>query len=924
MWVVFFSLFILPLFSFTNFEEDPSSFLAITDGDSSSNIAGCVSAITGDYLISEDDFCFEGIEPTIVRRNYISSRSNDKGTGWHFELPRATFIVGEPVNVKKGLYGIINVNYRGVGLRFIPDGRNPRYVSEESKYMADEEDIYRFEKDARFRVDPASFDVGITNYSHGEIGEHHRLLQASIIVKANLRSFAVYFADGRELHFEVNRYQPAYRMSVPTPYPLKYECVRERLENGNYIEYAYMPNVDWYSEEFSSIRTLDPTQRHLLSSVRYQYEKKDKSQRGFPSLNLFGSDGKKIHFENWYVERKVFWALQNIQGTEGPDEGYTYDLFYPKKHVKNTLITRRNLPDGRTMRIEYYTAGDHVVQGTPIHVSSSGYDRHYLKVKRIYAQIGNQGREVPIYEFLYNWDRVSQYGGSTDVYDVIGNLTRYYYDDHLRLTKVETHEKDKLIKRECFRWGSVRDHPSMYLFVKTIVDGEGVPLSAKTYQYDQYGNLILERAYGNWTGNGAIPLQLDENGNPQEGTGEVVEIHKTYTEDSRHLLESVIEGDLETRYTYHKSAVKVTSILQLDRGAIARRKFFLYDQHLFLLACIEDDGTTFEVDDLTDVTQRTFERYTNRMEAPYIGLPSRVEKSYLDLASVSEKLLHAEERIYGLHAKIITTKIYDEKNQFLYAINYTRDEKGKIISETNPIGQVARYEYDGCQNKIRERHFDGTTETELIYDDAGRNISSILKTSDGSYLETYAYNHQSKIKEKIDALGQKTEYHYNLLGQLAEERSPPVEHASGGISSDVQTWRYDLFGCVTSITSPSNEKTRIVSSTAAKPLEVSHPNGAHESYFYDLRARLVRHIQPDSTEVHYEYDGFSRPLYKKTISSTGELLTEEEWTYSGFHLLSHKAPTGVVTEYGYDGAGRKIYEALEASDLVKEYEYDGY
>ena len=85
--------------------ENEALSLASLEGEPSSIVHGCVSAITGDYVESQVDLIIQGIEPLYVQRSYCSTSFSDRsmGYGWslnHHGYLDVTYI--EPTVIKEG------------------------------------------------------------------------------------------------------------------------------------------------------------------------------------------------------------------------------------------------------------------------------------------------------------------------------------------------------------------------------------------------------------------------------------------------------------------------------------------------------------------------------------------------------------------------------------------------------------------------------------------------------------------------------------------------------------------------------------------------------------------------------------------------------------------------------------------------------
>lgn len=104
------------------------------------------------------------------------------------------------------------------------------------------------------------------------------------------------------------------------------------------------------------------------------------------------------------------------------------------------------------------------------------------------------------------------------------------------------------------------------------------------------------------------------------------------------------------------------------------------------------------------------------------------------------------------------------------------------------------------------------------------------------------------------------------------------------------------------------------------PTHIIYQDGTEESKRYYAHGPLKLFIDKEGNQERYEYDYQDRLTTKKLYDPSGNLLSEETFSYDAFHLRSHTDPCGKKTLYTYDGAGRKATE--QSGDLQVEFSYD--
>lgn len=111
----------------------------------------------------------------------------------------------------------------------------------------------------------------------------------------------------------------------------------------------------------------------------------------------------------------------------------------------------------------------------------------------------------PSWTFVYG-------DGFTDVYNREAVKSRYLYDALLQLKAIELYDRSSVLQRiDRFIWGSSSNAIAL-LLAQIVADGAGKVHSYRSFSYDDRGNIIEERLYGNLTGNGRAHLQIDEEG----------------------------------------------------------------------------------------------------------------------------------------------------------------------------------------------------------------------------------------------------------------------------------------------------------------------------------------------------------------------------------------------------------------------------
>ena len=870
----------------SNFENQ---HVAASRGGPSSLVDNCVSVITGDYYVHQNDYVTAGYLPIQIPRIYLSSSINQDG-GWGIKACVRARRIGD----------IIYINE--------PDGTPFRYAWNSEKKGYD--------------LHYSSYSQALTNICQGQISARNDPRNHLITYEG--KHFVLHGADGSKRRYRETKFERDHGKRVSKYY---YALDWEQVPNGNASYFT------WDKHALVKIEQKDPTGAITYSSVEY----KGHDQSGkHPKTIIHTSDHKRLVYRYTKLKAEKLRKKLKIMGVakpkllksvESPDFG-TEEIKYKTSDIrKDPTVISRTLNDKCPIEVEYYTKSHTTfthIPPEPITIKISESSPLLGRVKFLKQPTGENGNlEVSktfVYHFRDNKASDPQAHSWTNVYDCLGNLTTYRYNKDYRLYQVEKLDKD--LKRHCYEhttWNGTR------FKAKTILNSHYQPQSAQIYDYDKSGNVKCEKLWGCITGERPIQLQMRRSltieDAPKESTGELAKTHRTFTANNLLQTETNPSG-LTVEYTYFKNTDLISAKYYLDEQKILKRQFFEYDKHHILIQEIEDDGSAYKKSDLTDVSVRRIKEITPDYSGSYPGLPILIKEGYQDQ---KQTLWFKQERYtYNGCGLLETKQIIDSEASPRYTLHYTYDERSRLISETNSIGQKAKYQYDENSNCIYEQKFDGT-EIFYIFDACNRCTSKKIKASHAKPRKYhYTYNRRHELSAEQDHLGNVTHYRYDLLGQRIQESQPAVQTPEG-IKRSITRYQFDVAGNKILTIDPNGNKARATYNAYGKPLKITHSDGAIEQCTYYLSGNLKTKTAPNGTQTHYTYDVLDRPLTKIMKAPSGETLTEETFTYTAFNLYQKTDAEGNTITYGYDLAGRKTLETHTFNNGHQEktsYEYD--
>ncbi len=282
---------------------------------------------------------------------------------------------------------------------------------------------------------------------------------------------------------------------------------------------------------------------------------------------------------------------------------------------------------------------------------------------------------------------------------------------------------------------------------------------------------------------------------------------------------------------------------------------------------------------------------------------------------------------------------------------YRRDSRGRVLSMTDSLGRVTRYDYDSP-----DRHFlpepscveDASGgQTVYEYDILGRRTA--VRTDMGT--AEIRYNRQNYPTCIRDGNGIEQYRTYDKMGNLTA-LFPPAQ----GTDGPCWTYRYDFFdrlvetrdpmgniwkkernlsGDILCEQMPDGREIRYEYDADSRKIRTVYADGSTERCFYDGNGNLIKKVRPenyaaetdDGIGVTYVYDSMNRLV--QVTDEDGQIQHTFHYSASG-RLEEESDGAGYATLYMYDLTGNRtgMWEPVEMSDggevlyRVTLYEYD--
>ncbi len=861
-------------------DEDPREILFLSTPDqvaalrmsSEELIGGVVCPLSGQPVIRQTDLDIKGAQPLKLERVYIPIHVPS-------EFPKHKNCQ-EEYN-KKFLQELLKDHYKG--WQFFPHLRLQWNQFSKVVRLADSNGItvdFSLSGHGYSTTSLSSLPFGISNVQGELPSGKYDLRNTRLHYDLNLRKMTAHMPDGT-----VRVYGKQERVDQTDFFLLE----KETLPNGAVVKYDYNEKG-----KLSRVQSLDPKEESVYATLNitgspweeqchfetstqlhatYRFQKKE----GFWKIKDKIRKGGKYQLESHYIHPP---QLTSVSNQDSEQEALSYDDRYLLGSVNGI---------NKLFSVDY---------------RGFGGEGSRLRAYEVSFPVGINDAFTPVFKLSYQPPSAGKQGGVTTVINHEGAITKFHFSKEMLTTAVQFFDLQGTLRKEKrFGWT-----PNQWLQSIEIVDGDNQMLSRRQFEYDRFGNPIVEIFSGNLTGEGHV---------------ESYTIRRVFSEDGKNLL--LTEEEESGRgysMTYLAGTDLVTSKLSKVFGQIVKREFKVYDAAHQLIEEIVDDGSGEDKDDLARVTQRSITRIVLRNKQPFLHLPESVSYSYLE--SGEEKMLSKHQFAYDRYGNIIQDEVYDAEGALHYTIHKTYNEKGALLTETNQMGQEVSYSYDARGNRKAEGSFSKRRHCEYVHDILGRRVEEKKIGDDGViHATSFVFDPLNHVVRKKDQFENTMSYRYDsIVGKPIRVDYPQLLSGDGLVYTASIQSTYDPMGRLLSETDENENVTSYFYNAYGSILQIKHPHGAVESFRYEKNGQLLSHTDVEGLTLRYARDPLGRVLSKTYVSVDGKELCQETYVYQGDLLLSETDKMGNMRSFTYDGAGRKIKE--EFCGRVVEYAYDSF
>ncbi len=252
------------------------------------------------------------------------------------------------------------------------------------------------------------------------------------------------------------------------------------------------------------------------------------------------------------------------------------------------------------------------------------------------------------------------------------------------------------------------------------------------------------------------------------------------------------------------------------------------------------------------------------------------------------------------------------------------DAKHRLVATQNPLGESWKLEYDETGNPVAISDPLGSTRRQQFADGLLRERTDWM-----GHITRFGWDELGQVTERIGPLGERTAFHYDLVGNPVA-----VELPDGGClratydSGDNLTSFHNAKGHTTLLrygacrrllerVDPVGRTVRYGWGTEPDRLDVvSNQKGEMFTYFRDAQGRIMRERSFDGREQNFEYDGAGRCI--ATTNGNDERIQLKR--DAAGKIIELVLPDNAITSFEYDSAER-ITSAVNP-DICTRFEYD--
>ncbi len=487
-------------------------------------VGGVISPMSGQPVLRQIDLTVNGAQNIVLSRTYIPPYIP-------CSFPRHKEYQGE--YDKKNLYEHLVSNYKG--WQIYPHVRleiDPRLMvvrlAEPSGMTMD----FRLTGQNYSTSSYASSLYAVSNCAGDAPSGRHDIRNTRISLEEGGNKVFVFATEGTTRIYQ--------KKTMASRSSYLYLLEKEILENGKVLRYSYYDNG-----QLRLVESLDPKERYVYATLRVE---------GNPwsgHTRFISSSGLAAEFE--YQRRPVHWKIkEKIKGKGKKKRTEECDAAYPPllTSVASPIFRGETLDYGGNILLESYSGRNEIFKAV-----NAGYGReglHY-KVNKLLLPVGPGDAFTHVFELSYQPPIPGQAEGTTTVNNLDGTSTVYHFSKNLLTTSIQYFGADGNLKKvKAFLWDQ-----RQWLQALEMRDGQSNLLYRKTFEYDRFGNPVVETFAGNLTGEGNVESFTTKRKFSEEGRNLLLKEEREEWEGGLLLLSS----------KYSSAYIEINQIWRSDSSA---------------------------------------------------------------------------------------------------------------------------------------------------------------------------------------------------------------------------------------------------------------------------------------------------------------------------------------------------------------------
>ncbi|HET9173514.1 MAG TPA: RHS repeat-associated core domain-containing protein [Actinospica sp.] len=461
--------------------------------------------------------------------------------------------------------------------------------------------------------------------------------------------------------------------------------------------------------------------------------------------------------------------------------------------------------------------------------------------------------------------------------------TTNVYDAHGQLQTVT----DPLGKVTKYTYDAIGDRTSM-------TNPAGLTTS---YAYDAAGNLLTTTIDG-YTGNPSAPIAAED----------LVQDSRSY-DPAGHLASDTNAKGATTDYTYFGNGSLASSYVVGSSGD-ENVHTYAYDAAGNKISATSPGGlvvnTVYNADNQV-TSQITDPTGVDRTSSAAYDADGNVLTQTLTGGGVTR----TQTSTYNAMDEQLSKTVDDTGGNL--TTTYVRDERGLVISETDPAGHTTTYENDEAGKAV-------VTTSPAVPVQTGNGAASVTANP----VTLVGYDTYGDKVEASDPDGNVTKYAFDQDGQQISITDP--SYTAPGSSTAVNgtiTTAYNDLGQQTSQTDPLGNTTKFGYDQLGDEASETDPGGGVTTFTYDQAGQQLSETDPTGAQSQTTYDPLGRKITTTDLvrQNTSAAFTTTFGYDDAGNQTSQTSPTGVVTRATYNAVGERV-SSIDGAGNTTTYAYD--